>query len=458
MTRSTSSLALALSLPFASIPQLGCSKPAHVDRAPPPPDILAEIAPDLRRPAAWSTPGEDVTELARAENAPGKEPPLPTRHGVATRTPRTPHVPRTAEGFVAHLPGARAVATPAHHDGNLVVGGFGTYEVYALAAATGRPAWGLHLSDDGPTDPACKEGICVFNTYSCTLFGVSAATGKPLWSWYLGSPQLATVLVDGELVFSSYPHAGNPSSPYVIAAFDLKTGAPRWRRWIDAEVNSTPVSDGKRLYVATKVGTLYQLATEDGEVLAAHRNRVTSAPVLTADGVYLGRERDRTRDNDMLASSLVLLPTLEKRENQGRVMVKPAPRPLVARGGLFTIEQGAVVATNRKTGRRMWERPLGAEAAADVPSPLAYAGKSILLATSSGSVLRIEPDTGVVVDGFAMKHGPIASQPIAVDGWLYAGTTQGDLVAVDTGDPELTGWDMLGGGPDRRGSADEGGT
>jgi hypothetical protein len=31
-------------------------------------------------------------------------------------------------------------------------------------------------------------------------------------------------------------------------------------------------------------------------------------------------------------------------------------------------------------------------------------------------------------------------------------------VAFDTGHPELTGWEMLGGGPDRRGSADEEGS
>ena len=61
-------------------------------------------------------------------------------------------------------------------------------------------------------------------------------TGKALWSWYLGSPQLATPIIQGDLVFSSYPNRGiNADAPFVIAAFDLKTGAPKWRRWIDAD-------------------------------------------------------------------------------------------------------------------------------------------------------------------------------------------------------------------------------
>jgi outer membrane protein assembly factor BamB len=260
-------------------------------------------------------------------------------------------------------------------------------------------------------------------------------------------------------VYSSYPgHVYNAEAPYVIGAFDLKTGAPRWRRWIDAEVNSTPVSDGKHLYVATKAGTLYQFTAREGDIVAVHKNRVTAPPVLTAEAVIFGRDQDRRADNDMLATSRILFPHLEGIGRPNRGYVKPQPRPLVARYGLYTIEHGVVVATNRKTGRRMWQQRLSSEEPADVPSPMLYAGKSILLATSGGNVLRIDPDTGAVLDAFVLEQGPIASQPIAVDGWLYAGTKQGALVAFDTGHPELTGWEMLGGGPDRRGSADEEGS
>ncbi len=459
MTR-RSPLVLLLYVPIAGLPLLGCAKPARREPAPEPPPIVLAATEDRRPEARRATTGDDITELVRQQNTREKEPPVPERRGVASRTTRRPVVRKTSDGFVAHLPGARYVPTPAHHGGHIVVGGFGTYEIHALNAESGKPAWSLHLSDDGPTDPACQDGICVFNTYSCTMFGVEADTGRPLWSWYLGSPQLATPIIQGDLVYSSYPHH-NPSAgdaQYVIAAFDLKTGTPRWRRWIDAEVNSTPVSDGRHLYVATKLGTLYQLSAREGDVIAVHKNRVSAPPVLTAEAVIFGRDQERRRDNDMLAVSRVLFPHLEVEAKTPNQPVKPQPRPLVARHGLYTIERGVVVATNRKTGRRMWEQRLGSEEPANVPAPILYAGKSILLATSGGNVLRIEPDTGEVLDAFVLKQGPIASQPIAVGGWLYAGTQRGDLVGFDTGHPELTGWEMLGGGPDRRGSADEEGT
>jgi outer membrane protein assembly factor BamB len=447
MKRSTA-LVLVVCAPIASV-SIGCAKPSDRPRDPEPRKpalVIGDRRPDVKP----VSPGEDITELVREQNAPGREPPAPNRHGVATPTGVRPIVTKTANGFLARLPGARTVPTPAHYGGHVVVGGFGTYEVHAIRAETGRSEWSLHLSDDGPTDPACKDGICVFNTYSCTVFAVAVATGEPLWSWYLGSPQVATPVIQGDLVFSSYPGGG----PYVIGAFDLKTGAPKWRRWIDAEVNSTPVSDGRHLYVATKAGTLYQFGARDGDILAVHKNRVAAPPVLAVDGLVLGRDRERPIDNDMIASSRVLFPMLEHAPRIDRE-VKPQPRPLVARHGLYTIERGIVVATDRRSGRRMWEQRLNDEQPANVPSPLLYAGKSILLATTGGNVVRIEPETGRVMDAFLLKQGPIASQPIAVDGWLYAGTTLGDVVAFDTGHPELTGWDMLGGGPDRRGSADE---
>jgi outer membrane protein assembly factor BamB len=459
MTRS-SSFRLVLSLPVVGLPMLGCAQPARRMPDPDPlPVVLVEDVVDRRLDARRVTPGEDITALVREQNVVGKEPTLPNRHGTASFTAKHPSVKRTSDGFVAHVPGARYVGTPAHHRGRVLVGGFGTWEIHALNAETGTSAWSLNLSDDGPTDPTCQDGICVFNTYSCTMFGVEVATGKALWSWYLGSPQLATVVIQGDLVYSSYPHRGeNPDANYVIAAFDLKTGTPKWRRWIDAEVNSTPVSDGRNLYVATRAGTLYQFAARDGAVIAAHKNRVATPPVLVAGAVIFGRDQPPLVDNDMLATGRVLFPQLEIEGPTRQRPVHPLPRPLAARHGLYSIENGLVVATDRRTGSRMWQQRLGSEQPADVPEPMLYAGKSILLATSNGNVLRIEPETGDVLEAFVLKQGAFASQPIAVDGWLYAGTKRGDLVAFDTGQPDLTGWEMLGGSPDRHGSADEEGT
>ena len=87
-----------------------------------------------------------------------------------------------------------------------------------------------------------------------------------------------------------------------------------------------------------------------------------------------------------------------------------------------------------------------------------HAGGDILLATRRGHVLRMAADSGEVTDRFELDVGALSSQPIAVDGWLYAGTKDGTMVAFDTGQPDLTGWEMLGGGPMRQGAVDPEGT
>ncbi len=432
------------------LPLAGCAQPSN--------DKLATRSepvevPD-RRPTAGRKPvGEDLTALARRQNGPGLEPEVPNRRGRVSPSRLRPKLRRTDAGFVARLPNARKVPTPAYYRGRIYTGGYGTYELHALNAITGKTDWSLHLSDDGPTAPACRDGVCVFNTYSCTMFGVDAETGEQLWSWWLGSPQLATPIIAGDSVYTSYPGDGPPGARFVLAAFDLKTGAPKWRRWIDGEVNSTPVAHGGHIYVATRMGTLYDFSAAKGDVVAVRGNRIASPPVITAEAILYGREA-LPRDNDMIATAHTVFPELEVTEMLRQRAVEPRPRPLVVAHRLVTVERGVVIASDRISGRRLWQHRLSGELPAEVSAPLLYAGRSILLAPATGNVLRMEPASGEVTATFQLGQGPLASQPIVHDGWIYAGTTQGSLVGHDTGQPELTGWEMLGGGPDRRGIAD----
>jgi outer membrane protein assembly factor BamB len=448
MKRSTTTALLCLVLPIG-----GCAEPD-----PGPSDSpFFEPAREDRRPAAGrDARGDDITELVRAQNAPGSEPPLPTRKGVVTQASYRPSIRKTRSGYVAELPSGRNMPTPAHHRGKVLMGAYGTHEFHALDARTGRSRWSVHLSDDGPTDPACKEGICVFNTYSCTLFSVDAETGRHLWSWYLGSPQLATPVVYGDIVYSSYPErSGPPEAQFALAAFDLRTGAALWRRWLDAEVSGAPVAHRGRIFVATRRGTLYELGAADGDVRSVRRNQIASPPVLTADTVLFGRGEEPP-ENDMLATSEAVFPELEPSRPASEMPFKP--RPLVAEHRLITVDGGVVLATDRTTGRRLWRHRFDGDAPARVTAPLLQAGPSILLATEGGNVLRIDPDSGEVTSTFPLGAGQLASQPIAVDGWIYAGTRSGAMVAFDTGDGALTGWEMFGGGPDRRGTLNPEGT
>ncbi|MBK8251539.1 MAG: PQQ-binding-like beta-propeller repeat protein [Polyangiaceae bacterium] len=434
------------------LPLCGCA-----EKAPPkstPIEDLPALA-DFRPESGFKSVGEDITDYVRAQNAEGREPPMPKRKGGVARTGLRPRITKRSNGFVANIPRASRMASPAFYNGRIYAAGFGSYELYALGAQTGKPEWGIHLSDDGPTDPACKDGVCVFNTFSCTLFGVDADTGKHLWSWYLGAPQLATPVVAGKIVYSSYPSYSS-ETPFVIAAFDLHTGKPLWQRWIDDEVVSTPVAHKGSVYLGTRLGTLYQFGAENGEVISAKKSMITSPPVVTARGILFNHEATPA-PNDYIVSSAPIFPELEvTRLRQQRI--EPKPRPLVSEDRFIEVDNGVVRATNLSSGDPLWHVRMDDDKPANINAPLLRAGSSVLLATAQGNILRIDPDSGQVISVFQLEGGGLSSQPIAVDGWIYAGTHAGTIVAYDTGDGSLTGWEMLGGGPDRRGTVDPEGT
>ena len=436
----------------------GCAQPT-LDPFTGPQKVEPAMADDKRPEVGRRAGGDDITDFVRELNA-TSEPPAPTRPGNATLSNGTPDVVVSGGRFVTPLPKTRypgvsaKVSTPAYYRGRIYAGTLDGYELHAIDAETHTASWTAKLSDHGPTAPGCEDGVCVFNTHSCTTFALDAETGEHLWSWWLGDPQLATPVIADGRVYTSYPSSyagmqGQTDVPYIVAAFDLKTGEPKWRRFIDARVNAAPVAHDGRVYVASLKGTLYTFAERDGEVLAARRGRVASAPVVWENSVFFGHDAGRTF-SETLAVAHPVFPELEKHDSH---FIKPRPRPLVAAHRLIEIVDDNVIAVDRRSGRHLWKHQLSGEKAAPIAAPMLFAGESILLATAGGDVLRLSPDDGEVSTIYRLGGGALSAQPIVHDGWIYAGTHSGRLVGFDTGDRTLTGWPMFGRGPDRRGGA-----
>lgn len=287
--------------------------------------------------------GDDVTAQVRELNSDKyAAPPTTFRPGHVTPRQLSPDaLARRADGFALKLPSGAPITTPAFYDGKIYVsGGFRSKEFYAVDATTGRFAWGLDLDDDGPSAPACAEGVCAFDTESCTLFVVDAKTGAQRWSLWLGDPLTSSPTIASGRVFTSYPagrgHGGlpqqqqlnsnanplgnaapqqqAPTAPtaaaatppadgakprppgvtHALAAFDLQTGKILWQVWIDSDVLSAPVAVGTHLYATSFAGTLYKLDQATGRIEAARKIRATSAPVVAATGdIYYTRRDDK---------------------------------------------------------------------------------------------------------------------------------------------------------------------
>ena len=113
-----------------------------------------------------------------------------------------------------------------------------------------------------------------------------------------------------------------------------------------------------------------------------------------------------------------------------------------------------VVCTDDATGKKLWAMKLKGDLAKEggfLAAPPASAGKGLIVGTLSKEVLEVEPGSGNVVKRWAVS-GPIRSQPVVADGWIYVGTEDGQLVALDTQDPSLSGWTQWGGNAARTGA------
>ena len=105
-----------------------------------------------------------------------------------------------------------------------------------------------------------------------------------------------------------------------------------------------------------------------------------------------------------------------------------------------------ILATDAESGQKLWsfslKGDLKREGGALGTSPL-LAGNSIFVALLAGEIIRIDPQNGKLRQTYPVSS-PMRSQPVAKDGWIYVGTEDGKLVAIDTKDPAVDGWPMWG--------------
>jgi outer membrane protein assembly factor BamB len=332
----------------------------------------------------------------------------------------------------------------------------------------------------------------VISTESCTIFALDAKTGKHLWSYWLGDPLTSTPTIAGDRVFASYPAAttsdGKPRPPnasHALAAFELKTGKILWQVWLDGDVMSAPVAQGQFVYATTFNGTLIKMEQATGKIRYAMRAKATSAPVIQfdANGVeqmyYTRRGTDAEEKKDGATEMLIRADHNDPKTKYGTAK-KPAPHvdsdvqdksDHASVGSVSSMQnfQGSrivklrdrsvntmgdeVIATDAENGTKLWTYKLSGDMRKSGgflgTAPLA-AGNSILFGTLKGEIVRLDQKSGAKVSAYSVGS-PIRSQPVVHDGWIYVGTDDGRLVAIDTKDPTVTGWPTWGGNAQRTG-------
>lgn len=355
--------------------------------------------------------------------------------------------------------------------------------IFAIAADTGKPLWSYWLGDPLTSAPTIANDR-VFAAYPAA----TTSDDKPR----------------------------PPGATHALAAFELSTGKILWQLWLDGDVMSAPVAVGDFVYVSTFGGTVIKIEQATGEVRYAMKAQVTSAPVVQFDrsgleqmyytrGEYwkdeLGTHRKaesviradhnapRTKyktatksadyidakvqsstdqaakakeddaangfsggapaaaASDFAAESVGVSSVSSMQSFQGSRVLRLADKSVNTMGD-------EVVATDAETGATLWTYKLAGDTKKQGgflgTAPLA-AGNTILFGTLEGTVVRL--DTSGKRKAEYKVGSPVRSQPVVDDGWIYVGTEDGKLVAIDTKDTSVTGWPTWGGNAQRSGVA-----
>ncbi len=84
------------------------------------------------------------------------------------------------------------------------------------------------------------------------------------------------------------------------------------------------------------------------------------------------------------------------------------------------------------------------------PATLSAAPERVVATTLDGRALILDATSGQLQQTIELGH-PVVNEAVLDDGWLYVGTLDGRLVAVNTADPAIDGWSTYGGNAHRDG-------
>ena len=210
-----------------------------------------------------------------------------------------------------------------------------------------------------------------------TLFSMDSETivsaynlkdGAEIWSVELTPKEEDDDHVNGGLAYENGKVFATTGFGQVVAVA-AKTGKVLWRRNVGAPVRSAPTARGNRVFTVTVTNKLFALNGETGAVLWSHSgieeainllggsspavdSGVVVAPYSSGELFALKVENGQELWADSLAGT--------RRGAISSALGTIRGRPIIDYGIVFAISNsGQFAAINLRTGRRIWERPVG---------------------------------------------------------------------------------------------------
>jgi len=258
------------------------------------------------------------------------------------------------------------------------------------------------------------------STYGTKLYALDAATGQVLWG---------PIDISGTYYWSNAAYeAGRVfvvNFDGLLNAFDAGTGTLLWSQQLPGQYafSSPPVAFEGIVYTggAGSGGTVYAVDAENGSVLwaASVENGDHSSPAISPDGLYVSYACAQTYKFDRLTGVLLWHYSTSCEGGGGRTPVYYKRRLYVR--DWATSPSGYIL--NSKTGRLSRHY----DASYSDPSPAFDGNLGVFL--HDGTLERRNLNAGAPIWSFA-GDGGLSSAPIIVNGFVYVGSSSGNIYAL----------------------------
>jgi len=302
---------------------------------------------------------------------------------------------------------AQVLSSPAVSDGVVYIGSSDHF-LYALDANTGGLKWKFKTEGRITSSPAVSGGAVFFACFDSNFYALDAATGQLRWKFTTagerrfaathlhGAQPAAEVMPDPFDFYLSSPVVWNGavyfgSGDSNVYALDATSGALRWKFKTGDVVHASPALDGGVLYIGSWDSYFYALDAASGQQLWRFKT---------------GEDPDIHNQIGIQSSAAV---------SDGVVY--------------FGCRDSKFYALDARSGKQLWS--FDNKGSWVIASPAVSGGKVFFATSDSGLVHAVDAKSGAPTFSLDNKQWPMFSSPAIAGDFLYLGSHEGKLLAID---------------------------